>query len=128
MTQIYKSDKCEITWHAEGFVEFVVQETYELETADLVSMREYLLAAGLDKIKLLINRLHHYSTSASILIPPHPRFEVQLIKVAFLVYSDSSGIISDFVSDLVLPVTPHRVFYGNREAAIKWLLDDAETE
>lgn len=125
MTPIYQSDALEAISHPEGYIEFIVHATHELEMTDLGGLRDALQAAGFSQVKVLINRIHPYSTGVSVLLPPHPRFEVQVLKAAYLVYSDRAAIVSGLVGDLTLPQTPHQIFYGDRERAITWLLDDS---
>ncbi len=126
MTPIFQSDALEAISHPEGFLEFIVHETHELEMNDLEGLGGALLAAGHGEVKVLINRLHAYSTGASVLLPPHPRFKVTILKAAYLVYSDRSAIVSGLVGDLTLRQTPHQIFFGDRERAIAWLLDDSD--
>jgi len=128
MTPIYQSDALEAISHPEGYIEFIVHATHELEMNDLGGLRDALLAAGYSQVKVLINRIHPYSTGVSVLLPPHPRFKVLVLKAAYLVYSDRAAIVSELVGDLTLPQTPHQIFYKDRERAVAWLLDDSEGE
>lgn len=126
MTPIYQSDALEAIDHPEGYIEFIVHAAHDLEMHDLEGLRDALQAAGYSRVKVLINRIHPYSTGVSVLLPPHPRFKVIVLKAAYLVYSDRAAIVSQLVGDLTLPQTPHEIFYGDRERAVAWLLDDSK--
>jgi hypothetical protein len=127
MTLIFQSDALEAIYHPEGYLELIVHEAHDLEMQDFGGLRDALLAAGHEQVKVLINRIHPYSTGVSVLLPPHPRFKVQVLKAAYLVYSDRAAIVSGLVGNLTLPQTPHEIFYGDRERAIAWLLADPES-
>ncbi|MEO6847655.1 MAG: hypothetical protein ABI443_08875 [Chthoniobacterales bacterium] len=107
-----------------GFFELVVETHHELDLEDFPDFDAFLEDCGVKSLKLLINRKNEYSTGASLLTPPYPKFRERMAKTAYLVYhKHTTELIAQFTGDIALRELPHKVFH-EREAAIAWLLED----
>lgn len=110
-----------------GFVEFIVKDAKELQLSDVLEFGEILLARKINRVKILVNRLHDYSTDASILISSDKDIPFHLDRLAYLVYTPTTEHISKYIGDLVLKKCPHEIFH-DRESAISWLLEEGQGE
>jgi hypothetical protein len=128
METLLESKNVVVKLDERGFVEVTVGEGYEIGLDDFIDIHNVLERRNLRDPRLLINRIHSYSTDASVLLlhsheGQADAFRVKPGRVAYLVYQPVTEAVSELIGGLIFKHAPHEVFL-DRDQAVAWLLAD----
>lgn len=124
MSLIYRSEKGEILFSDQGFVEFIAGEHRSFDHSDIQEMCEAIIRAGLSDILLLISRFNEYGVPEdfnTMKFEPHAGLTIR--KVAYFAPSPGDRTFSQLMKMTAFQDIPCDIF-ESRSAAIQWLLSE----